>query len=163
MATPVTAGNSALIRQYFTDPNFWQTECSRYAPAASCKAFSPSGTLVKAMLIGSGNPMNAYITRGRNTTVPYTKLGVPPDYFQGYGRVQLNHVLPLNGATPPEQRLYVEDQVEVEENSERVYKVTVTSSSIQLRFGVSWFDPPNIFYSSKVVLNDLGNFVYSIT
>jgi hypothetical protein len=156
MSTPTTASNAALVRQYFTDPNFWQTECSRYAPAASCKAFSPSGTLVKAMLIGSGNPMNAYITRGQATTVPYTKLGVPPDYFQGYGRVQLNHVLPLNGATPPEQRLYVEDQVHIGESYERIYNVTVTNSSIQLRFGVSWFDPPNIFYSSRALLNDIG-------
>jgi hypothetical protein len=163
MATPVTAGNSALIRQYFTDPKFWQTECARYASADSCKAFSPSGTLVKAMLIGSGNPMNAYITRGKSATVPYTELGVPPDYFQGYGRVQLNNVLPLSGTTPPDQRLYVEDQVEVEENSERVYSVTVTDSSVQLRFGVSWYDPPNMFYSSKVLLNDLGKFISTIS
>jgi hypothetical protein len=156
MATPVTASNAAMIRQYFSNESFWQKECRRYSPAASCNAFSPSGVLVKAVLITSGEPMYAYLTRGRTTVIPDTILGVPPDYFQGYGRVMLSNVLPLTGTTHTAFQLFVQDLFEIKQNTVAKYTVTVTNNSLPLAFTVSWYDPPNAFWSGKAVLNDIG-------
>lgn len=162
MATPVTASNSAMIRQYFANESFWQAECSKYTtPASSCSAFSPSGVLVKAVLITSGEPMYAYLTRGRATVIPDTILGVPPDYFQGYGRVMLSNVLPLAGTTHPAFQLFVQDLLEIKQNTVLKYSVTVTNRSLPLAFTVSWYDPPNSFWSGKAVLNDIDVIVTS--
>jgi hypothetical protein len=51
MATPTTAGNAALVRQYFTDG--WYPRGSSDAAQARL----PTGALLKAMLINSAQPM----------------------------------------------------------------------------------------------------------
>ena len=156
MATPVTASNAAMVRQYFTNSTFWQTECRRYSTEAACTAFSPSGVLVKAVLMNSGEPMKQYATNGRATTIPDQALGAPPDYFQGYGRIMLSNVLPLSGTTEASFQLFVQDLLEVKENTMLTYSVVVSDSTIPLSFTVSWYDPPNVFWSGKAVLNDIG-------
>ena len=51
MATPTTAGNAALVRQYFTDG--WYPRGS----ADAAQAQLPTGALLKAVLINSAQPM----------------------------------------------------------------------------------------------------------
>lgn len=61
------------------DEAFWKANCN--SAYASCKVFNPSGALVKALLINSGEPMAKYV--GTETTVLDTQdLPAPPDYFQ---------------------------------------------------------------------------------
>ena len=160
MSTPVTAGTAALIRQYFANSSFWEQECLLYQEDTSfCSSFSPSGVLVKAVLLSSGEPMNAYSsysTTAQTTVLGDVILGEPPDEFQGYGRTQLSNVLPLSGYTPAGMQLFVDDLVQMTDGVVRVYDINVTSSSIPLVFTVSWYDPPNVLWSGRAVLNDIG-------
>ena len=81
MATPAVSGNAALIRQFFQDKKFWAKNCN--VGYSLCKAFSPRGATVKAMLINSGAKMVEYL--GNTNTVENTQsLGNTPDFYQGY-------------------------------------------------------------------------------
>ena len=60
MATPAAAGIALLVRQYFMSSNssFWTGHCN---PADNfCRAFTPSGVLVKAILLHSGTAMKKF-------------------------------------------------------------------------------------------------------
>jgi hypothetical protein len=121
MATPAAAGIGLLVRQYFMSPSsaFWAGHCN--LANSFCRAFTPSGVLVKAVLLQSGSAMRMFDGGGANTygithlldcmltpaSLPFHAssagsndviLGAPPDQFQGYGRVTLSNVLPLTGA-----------------------------------------------------------------
>eukprot|EP01037_Dinobryon_pediforme_P018703 gene18703-19004_t len=95
MSTPVAAASALLIRltfflqilQYFMDKNFWAAYCDRKHAICRSGGFSPSGVLVKAVLLHSGQQVSLY-----NSAIP---LGNTPDDYQGYGRVDLLNVLPL--------------------------------------------------------------------
>jgi serine protease AprX len=79
MATPVTASNAILLRQYFMSGRYKNHK------------LTPSGSLLKAMIIHSGQKMNAYENdKGVLTPLNY------PDKYQGYGRIQLDQVLDQN-------------------------------------------------------------------
>jgi hypothetical protein len=58
-------------------------------------------------------------------------LGEPPDNIQGYGRIQLDNILPL--APKNIFDLYLHDGFGLAENSETFYKVYVSDSSIPLK------------------------------
>ena len=81
MATPVTAGNALLIRQFFLDSAFWSSVCP--ASDAFCMAFSPSSALVKACLLTSGTPVARYSIPGYDyfTKIPSQLLGSPPGAY----------------------------------------------------------------------------------
>jgi hypothetical protein len=87
MATPVAAGIATITRQYFTDG--WYPS----GKPVKANSFNPSGALLKAVLVNSAVPMRFY-RRLDNTLIP---LGLPPDNYQGFGRVKLDDALPLNG------------------------------------------------------------------
>jgi hypothetical protein len=84
MATPTAAGNAALIQQYFRDKRFWASNCDSQYELCRRGAFAPKGTLVKALLLHSGSPMS----KSGGSFAP-NGLHSPPDFFQGYGRVNL--------------------------------------------------------------------------
>ncbi len=129
MATPAAAGTAILIRQYFMDQSnkFWTAICN--TGYRSCKSFIPSGPLIKAICIHSGNKMKMYNGGGSNS-IP---LGTPPDYMQGFGRLSLYRVLPLKGWLTSFD-LFVADAVNIQENSKIVYKVQINSSSQPLKY-----------------------------
>jgi hypothetical protein len=158
MATPVAAGNAALIRQYFANSSFWFSHCAQFGDHASnawCKPFSPSGVLVKALILASGEPMTAYAAEP-SSVIEYTTLGETPDNFQGYGRLQLSNVLPLAGFTPDDMQLFVEDMVQLSDGLVRTYVVHVNDTNQPLVFTISWYDPPNVLWSARAVLNNIG-------
>ena len=74
MATPAVAGSALLVRQYFSDSRFWSRVCP--TGDSQCRSFTPSGVLVKAVLIHSGQAMQRY----RNSQ--NEQLGPPPDNKQ---------------------------------------------------------------------------------
>jgi hypothetical protein len=76
MASPGAAGVAALVRQYFIDSNFWASFC--YSGDNFCRAFTPSGMLIKAILLHSGSNMALF----RGGSQPDTALGNAPDFFQ---------------------------------------------------------------------------------
>ena len=92
MATPLTAGAVALIRQYFIQG---------YYPSGSINPMNsliPSGALLKAMLIASGQPLQMIATdiSGDSTSFSFSTITSYPSNDQGYGRIELNQVLNFN-------------------------------------------------------------------
>ena len=159
MATPVAAGNAALVHQYFHDKHFWAALCNPDYPLCAKGAFHPSGSLVKALLIHSAAPCALY--RG-GSAVGTHALGSPPDRYQGFGRVLLSNVLPLRPFNSPNVRfaLFVDRNV-LYPLTQFTYTVTVTATNKYLRATLSWFDPPNTEFASRVLVNDLDLVVTS--
>ncbi len=77
MATPLTAGAAALVRQYYTDVQ---------------GVGDPSAALIKATLISGAYNMSP----GQYGTGRYREIHNPPDNSQGWGRVNV-----MDSITPP--------------------------------------------------------------
>ncbi len=134
MAAPGAAGIAGIVRQYFSDPQFWATMCNPIYSA--CKAMSASGVLVKAILLHSGTSMTLY--DGTSGAIPLTST---PDILQGYGRITLSNVLPLRDVYS--FNLFVEDLTTIQENTQMTYTWTVYSSTMPMKVTIAWYDPPN--------------------
>jgi hypothetical protein len=97
MATPLVSGTALLIRQYFMDSQFWAALCNtRYSTCRSGN-FTPSGFLLKSLILHSGRAVPLYsnpLYDLQNTFSSFA-LSSPPDFFQGYGEIQLTNILPL--------------------------------------------------------------------
>lgn len=77
MASPAAAGAAALIMQYFRDSGQWAKNCNSLY--WFCRPFSPSGLLVKVVLIHSG----AQMAKKHGISADLDQfLGAPPDNVQ---------------------------------------------------------------------------------
>lgn len=124
MASPAAAGNAALIRQYFSDSSgkFWSGSCK--SVYRSCRSFTPTGYLVKAIIIHSGVQMTLFNGGGEYDV----QLKKPPDFMQGFGRIGLHTVLPLKNVTT-DFDLFVADAVNIGENSLVGYAVDIAKEN----------------------------------
>jgi len=97
MATPLATAAATMVRSYFRQ-GFYPS-----GKANSSDSFIPSGALVKAVLIHSGQKMSTLLCNDPETANCLTKLptdrGTYPNYYQGYGRIQLQSVLHFDTAT----------------------------------------------------------------
>ena len=100
-ATPAVAGAAAIIRQYFME-GYYYSGAQGIGPDPALYGFTPSGALIKAMLIAAAQPLSNIFQSlnmegdyGATHNKPYSiaNNGAVPSYDQGYGRVQLNRVL----------------------------------------------------------------------
>jgi hypothetical protein len=123
-SSPLMAGYAALVRQYFLE-GFYPTGFRN-----ASNSFSPSGALIKAILVNSAEGLD-YINDGDKSTT--TKKG---DNNQGYGRIQLSNSLSFNvpatvkgltmfvkGSSVPSSKHYVELTAT---NEQHVYNFTTT-------------------------------------
>ena len=77
MATPITAGLSALVRQYFTE-GWYPT--GQKNPS---DGYSPSAALMRAMILTSGVDLLGTVdVTASGNFVPIPKS---PSFYQGYG------------------------------------------------------------------------------
>lgn len=147
MATAVVAGSVALLRQFFLE--------GRYPSGAPNPpdAFVPTGALLKALLINSAVPMERYIQPNGQSIA----LGLPPDNYQGFGRLQLDTFLPLKPQDPVV--LFVRDAVPLAEEETHTYKFTVpdtrTSTLKPFHVTLTWTDPTVPASAGAIVLHDL--------
>lgn len=155
MATPAVAGAAALIRQYFRDDKFWSKTCNK--DYDNCKKFRPSGVLIKALLLHSGQPMSTY--KGINSGDDMN-LGMPPDNVQGYGRVQLTNVLPVPGESS-DFDLFILDKETIEDGEEILIIVDLPDSAPPLKVTLVWYDPAPDGKPSKALIHDLDLIVQS--
>lgn len=84
MASPGAAGVALLIRQYFMDTStrFWKGYCDQ--SEWFCKSFTPSGFLIKAVILHAGQGMNRFDGAAcRGCGVNDITLKAPPDSTQG--------------------------------------------------------------------------------
>jgi len=92
MATAVVAGAVALLRQ----KNFFLEGRYPSGVPTATDALMPTGALLKALLINSAVPMSRYMFANGS----FVTLGLPPDNYQGFGRLQLDTVLHLAPNNP---------------------------------------------------------------
>ena len=159
MATPITAGNVALIRQYLRE-GFYPT--GKRGNDLGGNNFEggmiPSGALMKAMTIAAGQVMPGVFPQ------PTAAQGAPlngyPNPYSGYGRVQLNQVLfgEENGKTAGD-RLFVIDGESVATGEERVYTITTRADDegfgTEFKVVLVWTDPPAEPNSQNPLVNNL--------
>ena len=164
MASPSAAGAACLVRQYFIDNSFWNSVCSpgkKSGSPSGCQSFTPSGVLVKAILLHSGSQMTLFDFGDPSQPQRTVSLGNPPDNVQGYGRITLKNVLPLPSAGY-NFGLFVDDQRAISFGSSTVYQANVLDGSIPLKVTICWYDPPNQDgIASASLLDDLDLFVVS--
>jgi subtilisin family serine protease len=133
MATPATAGATALIRQYLTEG--WYPAGS---PSAS-SSFIPSGSLLKALAINS-------------TDNDMTGLDIPNN-TTGWGRIKVDNVLYFSGE--PERLLVVDDTDGLATGEFAEYDIQVTDGSVPLKIALCWTDREGSMLSGVQLVNNL--------
>jgi len=156
MSTPLVAGTTALLRQYFTSgfyPLGW---------ASPEHAFVPMGALLKAVLINSALQMTGPEATKHNTQ--YIKY---PNYDQGYGMVAAKMATNFQGSDNPNV-LFVDGAWEAGKDGEgcdacpklsqqetALYQIIPTSRAT-IKVTLAYYDfPAAVTISSKSLINDL--------
>ena len=107
--------------------------CNKTYPA--CQSFAPKGATVKATIIHSGHQMKEYVGSG-SSKEPTTQLASTPDFFEGFGRISLQNVLPYTGIETKID-LYVEE-LSMTSLQLITYTVTITDTSRPLKATIVW-------------------------
>ena len=136
-ATPHAAGAAALVRQYFTEG---------WYPTGSPEphhSFTPSGALLKAMLLNSTRNMTG------------TGVNNIPDANQGWGIVRLDDALFFTGG-PLNLRVWDRrnaDGIATGETSE--HHIDVASNTQRLKVTLVWSEPPSAANAATPLVNNL--------
>jgi len=174
-AAPIVAGAALLVREYLsTSPVFvnhmqavasdlnWQY-LPGYPPGGISGGSSglpltgaASGALVKAMLIHSTVKMTAWDT-GTAASPHRVALSDPPDFHQGFGRLDLSLVLLTEASVPSRDgpSLWVTDSGSLSSGQSISYTVHLVSAAQPLKATLAWYDPANSVSASKQLLHDL--------
>ena len=143
MASPGIAGTGLLVRQYFTD-GYYPT-----GSATPANAFTPSGALLKAMLL--------------NSAVDMTGVSGYPSNAEGWGRVLADNAVYFAGDT----RALIVHEVRnntaeaLSTGGSAVVNFTVTDVDEQLRVTLVWHDAPAAAGATSAPVNNLDLVVTS--
>ncbi len=142
MATPAIGGVSTLIRQYFTD-GFYPT-----GVATPSNALIPSGALLKAMVVNSGEDL--------------LSPGYPSNQ-EGWGRVLARSVLPFAGDA---NRLVIKDirntsSQALSTDGVREFQINVSDAAQIFRITMAYTDQPATLPATVTPVNDLDLLVIS--
>lgn len=141
MATPGVAGAAALVREYFKK-GFYPL-----GKANSTNAMTPSGMLVKAILVHSGTPLSRTINgNSQSENVPSG-----PNRFSGHGLVTLDKVLAFADS---DFHLVAVDGRALDNGQTDSWKVTAQGTGV-IQATLTWYDPPANPAASQLVLNQL--------
>jgi hypothetical protein len=140
MACPAATGSGALVRQYFME-GFYP-----FGQATPGLEFTPSGALVRAVLL--------------NSTVDMTAIPGYPSNNEGWGYLRLDNGLFFDGDA---RRLLVEDRRAsagdgIDQGEEQVFFIPVLSATEPLKITLAWNDPPVARQSNSafdVTINNL--------
>lgn len=158
MASPNAAAMALVVKEYF-ESGYYYTG-SRNSSAS----FTPSGALLKAILIASGRQMSTiFSTYDGGNTYTVTGLSGYPSNDQGYGRVQLDKVLNFARSGNDPLSLFVVGDMN---SSSPMYKnftaagqyhtYTFRVSSVQsVRIVLCYTDPVPASGVSPIMVNDL--------
>ena len=136
MATPLTAGLCALIREYFTDGNY-------------AGITNPSSALIKAMLINSALDLSpGQYGTGATREIPTTR----PNDVEGWGRPRLDQGLfPVS----PRNNIIYDISPGLSTDGQGTYNFIVNDSSYPLNVTLVWTDYPGSPVSGGGLVNDL--------
>jgi subtilisin family serine protease len=137
MACPAVTGTAALVRQYFT-AGFYPT-----GTATPADAFTPSGALLKAVLL--------------NAAVDMTAIPGYPSNLEGWGRVLADNALYFPGDTRQlilrEARNNSDAALSTGESAS--FSITVDNANEPLRITLAFHDAPAAVNASYAPVNDL--------
>jgi hypothetical protein len=164
MATPVTAGAAAMVRQYFMDGYYLASKDVTFQ-VGSNRGNVPSAALVKAVLINSGVGVKGSVPKSsedRRTTIP---VGTMPSHFFGWGRVQLDQTLAFlsNGQAneigyqTPRFNLTVMDgtNAKLGRDANVAHCFNVVDDTRPLKVTLVWTDPEAVPLASVLLVNNL--------
>ncbi len=139
MATPTAAGLAALVRQFYREG---RAPDGRPEPT---RGREPSAALVRATLVASAVDVSTF---GCTSARPI------PSPDQGWGLVQLDTALPLEGGS---RRLLAFDGVTPFADLVRtpVAKAVVLAADGPLKVVLAWSDPPSTAAATTHLVNDL--------
>lgn len=146
MATPAVAGAATLARQYFVS-GFYPT-----GAAVAGDAYTPSGVLLKAILLGGAAPMLG------NRQFDGLPIGATPNSHVGFGRADLMRSLPAtahasNGLAF--KRLQLVDLAALPQGSAHTYVLRGKNSAQAIVVTLTWYDYPAALSASQTLVNDL--------
>ncbi len=125
-ASPEVAGLAALVRDYFQ---------SGFYPSGSANpadAITPSGALVKAVILASGEDM-------LTAASPTSSIAVAKRYSNdvGYGRANLPGVLHVGSGAP---FLWVRNNDALGDSATRTFYYNINGNTMPLRVMLAWYD-----------------------
>lgn len=131
MATPLVAGSSAVLREYFQDVHL----------------INPGAALVKAMLINGAVDM----TPGQYGAGATQDVLRRPDNSQGWGRVHMANSLIYEGG----RDLLFEEHAGLNTSETHQVDFQVVDGTVPLRITLVWIDAPGTEASHGALVNDL--------
>jgi len=141
MACPITAGATAMLRQYFTEG--WYPTGTKIA----ADGFTPSAALMKATLAISGDSTTSWCG------------SFVPDSLYGWGRVNLDTALYFSGNGV---KLLLNDNRTGVNTGEAVeYLVNIPTGASGLKISLNWTDYPGATFAAKTLVNDLDLDAYN--
>lgn len=161
MATPIVAGATALVRNYFMDG---------YYPSGEPQekdSMEPSGYLVKATVIHAAvNQQGTVVLDGTSLRERLPKSY--PNNLNGFGLLQLDSALKLKITTDParEIEMHVYDKQVMEHNGQsKKLCFTNTGALGTIRATMAWYDPPSAVNADgdSILVNnlDLDAYLYN--
>lgn len=157
MSAPLVAGSAALVRQYFMDGYY------PVGNATAADAFTPSGALLKAVLVHSTRNATHVADASRKSSTQILSGDVSFD--KGYGIIQLDAVLNFGPSTIDPLTLFVKGAatndgsghyVELStQGTEHDYDVRTGANAGVIRVTLAYTDPPKTTGSTDVLINDL--------
>ncbi|MBL8762046.1 MAG: S8 family serine peptidase, partial [Phycisphaerae bacterium] len=135
MACPAVSGAGLLVRQYFTD-GFYPT-----GAAVSANAFTPSGALIRAMLM--------------NGTVDMTGISGYPSNSEGWGRLLLDNAMYFAGDASKLYAVDVRHAQGLSTGAQTTYTFSVNSNTKPLKITMVFTGPPAAVNASNPVINNL--------
>ena len=159
MATPVAAGNAAMLRQFFVEGKYRPPQPAQPNPydGPPGVAFDPTSSLLKAMLAHGTVAVGGTVHESKNGQREVRVLP-PPSIYQGHGRIQLDQVLNFpvqrdDGSVGVPFQLFVDDNSTLRSMQHAVYCLRVTDASAPLKATLAWIDPPGALHTSLALIN----------
>jgi len=148
MATPIMAGNFALVRQYFID-GYYPT-----GVPSSANSINPTAALLKAMVINGAHTLTGEIDLNNDNKrwVPLDNPGIYPikQIFQGWGRADIsNSLFPKNG-----DQIYLDYKSKVDSNEWKNYCFQIKEKG-KLKATLVWTDYPGEVSADIPSVNNL--------
>ncbi|HUT73636.1 MAG TPA: S8 family serine peptidase [Armatimonadota bacterium] len=136
MATPLTAGTAALVREYYEKVRGHS---------------SPTGALVKATLINGARDL----APGQYGTGSKQEIHARPDGAQGWGRPDIGNSLFPQRAHAGASLIFHDYGMITDTGAVDIHPLVVTSASVPLAVTLVWTDAPAAPYTSSALVNDL--------
>lgn len=162
MSCPVAAANAIRVRQYFVN-GYYPSGAATFTDE-----FTPSGALLKAMLVHSSKPMEYIVDNDDTSSVSDIDSNDYPSTVQGYGRVQLDQVLNFAESSSTPISLFVRGGARDGDDTysdvtstalTRIFLFQTSSSTNQapIRITFAYTDPPGSTASSTDrMINELS-------